>query len=146
MQPIGDRFAQFASLVRFRVAPPALLSNETRTLDDPAFLLARLRGDLRDSEAARRLAALNVERLARDNAAALAARAFAQSPAETDVAAAALVAVPSEHPAVADYLTGHEDATRVQRALATPLGQLAFDEAALSRVRAFDVAAIGGTP
>ena len=144
MQPIDSRFARFASLVRLRVDPPALLSDEGRTLDDPAFMVGRLRGDLRDSEAACRLNALDVEGLARAHAADLAAAAFAQMPDAIDAAATELLGAPSEHPAVADYLTGHQGAARVQRALATTLGALVFDAGSLSRVRAFEIATHGG--
>ena len=72
---------------------------------------------------------------------------FVVRPAELPVGIlTALVGAPAEHAAVADYLCGSDDAARVQRALATPLGPIAFDPAAASRVRAFTLPATGAMP
>lgn len=122
------------------------MRDEARTLDRAAFLLARLQGGLTQGPAARRLSALDEGRLASDSAAGLAARAFARTAAELQSSATALIDAPAEHAAVADYLCGSDDAARVQRALATPLGPIAFDPAAASRVRAFTLPATGAMP
>ncbi|MBX3645905.1 MAG: hypothetical protein KF720_22850 [Rubrivivax sp.] len=146
MRPVGPSYAAFAELVRLRVDPPGLMRDEARTLDRAAFLLARLQGGLTQGPAARRLSALDEGRLASDSAAGLAARAFARTAAELQSSATALIDAPAEHAAVADYLCGSDDAARVQRALATPLGPIAFDPAAASRVRAFTLPATGAMP